>query len=147
MKPTLLIVFATLTGIAAGQDCAAASGRSYFYDGQFRKAAAQFEFALRDNPDDPAVHYWTGRAYEVLADIAAPLDHKYKAKARRHLTRAVELAPADPEYRRELFYFLVDSANFREAAALLRTVGEADPEYAMMQRELARDHRAHAPRW
>jgi len=138
MKASLFILFAVLTGIAAGQDCAVAPGRAYYYDGQFPKAAAYFEFALRDSPEDPALHYWAGRAHEVLADIAAPLGHKHRSKARTHLARAVELAPENSEYRRELFHFLLDSGDARQAAAVLHAVDEPDPEYAMMRRELER---------
>jgi Flp pilus assembly protein TadD len=144
MRASLLFVFATLTGIAAGQECAAAPGRAAFYDGEFRKAAAQFELALQDSPDDAVLHYWAGRSYEVLADIAAPLDRKNRSKARRHLSRAFELGPANPEYRRELFHFLVESGDFREAAAILCAAGESDPEYGTMRRELDRGRRANS---
>jgi len=83
-------------------------------------------------------------SYQVLADISFPLDHKYKSRARLHLTRAVELAPSEPEYRRELFLFLLHSGGVRQATALLTTVSESDPDYDWLRWELDAERNANA---
>ena len=141
----LVIILATvLGGAATGQDREMRAGRSCYADGDYRKAAAHFEMALKNAPDDAALQYWAGRTYEVLADIAFPFDHKYRSKARRHLTTAVELAPSQAEYRQELFYFLAGSGrSLREAAAMLPEDGQS-PEHATMRRELERARRSNS---
>jgi predicted Zn-dependent protease len=73
-----------------------------------------------------------GRSYETLADIATPFGRKYRALARTHLTRATELAPNHPEYRRELFEFLLDAGDQRRALAVLLASAESDPDYDSM---------------
>jgi tetratricopeptide (TPR) repeat protein len=143
MKTQLaLVLLLAGLGRAASLQPEFTSGRALYLDGEFRKAAAQFEAALAINPDDAECHYWTGMAYQRQADIAAPLDHKNRVRARAHLTRAVELAPDRTEYRRELFEFLLDSGGFRQAAALLRSVPPSDPDYEEMLRRFAQDKRA-----
>jgi len=144
MKASLLVLFALLSGAAAGQECGISKGRAYYADGQYRQAAAQFESALRDSPDDAALHYWAGMSYQVMADIGAPLDHRYRALALRHLTRAAELAPGDSEYRGELFHFLLDSGHWREAATILRNIDASDPERPSMEREFTRERHANS---
>src|ERR1700676_5277459 len=109
LKLFILIVFAGLASAAVGQQPEFAIGRAYYLDGEFKKAAAHFQLALKTDPYDAEANYWIGRSYRVLAEIAAPFDHKYNSKARVHLTMAMELAPGRPEYRRELFDFLLGS--------------------------------------
>jgi tetratricopeptide (TPR) repeat protein len=141
---SLVLLLVGVARSATGPECDFAAGRAYYSEGQFREAATHFELALKTNPEDAASHYWAGRSYEVLADVAAPLGHKYRPKARLHLSRAAALAPAELEYRRELFHFLLDSGGWREAAAIIRSVGEADPEYEIMLREFGRGRRVNS---
>lgn len=107
-----------------------AAGRSSFQAGEFKTAIAHFRQALDGNPNDHASAYWMGRSYETLADIST-FGRGHRAQARRYLTRAVELAPKQPEYRRELFHFLVDNDNLRQAELVLEKA-ESDPEYDSM---------------
>ena len=136
---SILILLAVLGSEAAGQKSEFATGRAYYTEGEFKKAAAHFQLALNVNPNDAESYYWMGRSYQVLADIASPFDYKYKSKARINLTKAMELAPGRSDYRRELFDFLVDSGGasrgaMRQAADLMRTVPEPDPDYNYMHR-------------
>jgi len=149
LKLSLLISLAGLSAAAAGRHSEFAIGRAYYLEGEFKKAAAHFQLALKTNPDDAESNYWIGMSYRVQAEIAAPFDRKYNSKARVYLTMAMELAPNRPEYRRELFNFLVDSAGssratLRQAAGILRTVSESDPEYASMHRQFQQESRANS---
>ena len=110
VKLPVILLFAGLCGAASGQQGEFAAGRASYDQGEFKKAAAHFQAALQVNPNDAGTYYWAGMSYQMLADIAAPFGHKYNAKARINLTRAMELAPNLSDYRRELFDFLLDSA-------------------------------------
>jgi tetratricopeptide (TPR) repeat protein len=128
---------------AAGQQSEFAQGRTYYAQGDFRKAAAHFQLVLKTNPDDAEGWYWTGMSYQGLAAIAAPFDGRYTSKARIYLTRATQLAPARQDYRRELFEFLLESAPssrtaLRQARAVLLTIPADDPDYAYLCRRLTR---------
>ena len=151
MKLTLIVLMllAVPGGKAADQQSEFAIGRAYYTEGEFKKAVAHFQLALRVNPNDPATCYWMGMSYQVLADIAAPFDARYNSKARVYLTKAVELAPSRPDYRRELFDFLLDSAGssrttLRQAAGILVTVSESDPDYICMRRRFEQQSRVNA---
>jgi len=126
MKLNLLIMMlAGFGGHAASQQSAFATGRANYAEGEFRKAAAHFQLALKINPSDAESYYWMGMSYQGLADIATPFGGKYNSKARLCLTKAMELAPSRPDYRRELFDFLVDSAN-SSGTALKQAAHAAD---------------------
>ena len=146
---SVLILLAALGGEAAAQGSEFATGRAYYTEGEFKKAVAHFQLALKVNPNDAESYYWMGMSYRVLADIAFPFAGKYTSKATICLTRATDLAPGRLDYRRELFDFLVDSfgssrAAGRRAADLLRTVPESDPDYNYLHRrfELGRKENA-----
>jgi len=148
-KTFILMLLGRLCWAAAGQESEYATGREYYAEGEFRKAAAHFQLALQINPQDASSCYWLGVSYAMLGEIAVPFDHKYNVKARVYLTRATELAPAQREYRRELFDFLLDSAGssratVRQAAAILRAMPESDPDYSSMQWEFERESHANA---
>jgi tetratricopeptide (TPR) repeat protein len=149
MKLNLLIpiLAAAISGQAAGPRSEYDIGRTYYKDGEFKKAAAHFQLALKTNPNDAECHYWTGMSYQVLADIASPLDSRYRSKARLHLTKAMELAPGRQDYRRELFDFLLDSAGsqpgaLKQAAGILLSVSESDPDYRFMRWQFEREKTA-----
>lgn len=143
--PAILLT-AVLGKAAPGQQSEFAIGRAYYSDGEFKRAAAHFQMAIRTSPDGAEAYYWSGMSYQMLADIAAPLGGKYNAMARVNLTKAAELAPYRLHYRRELFEFLLDSGRSsrsarRQAGAILRTVSESDPEYAGMRRRFEQARR------
>jgi tetratricopeptide (TPR) repeat protein len=131
----LLAVFA-VQGMAQQSELAA--GRASYRDGEFHQAVAHLQRALQSDPNDAACHYWIGRSYETLADIATPFGARYRKLARTYLTKASDLAPGRPEYRRELFDFLLDSPAFsrseqRQAVAIMLASAEADPDYEYLR--------------
>jgi tetratricopeptide (TPR) repeat protein len=137
----ILMLLAGFAGRAASRTPEFAAGRAYYAAGQFKKAVAHFRLALMVNPGDAEACYWTGISYQALADIATPFGGKNNSNARDYLTRAMQLAPGQPEYRRALFDFLLDSSDssrtaLRQAAGILSTVTESDPDYAEMRRRL-----------
>jgi tetratricopeptide (TPR) repeat protein len=140
MKLTRYIpmLLALLGSLATAQQSEVAAGRASYREGEFRKAVDHFQLALQSDPRDAQSHYWIGRSYETLADIALPFGAKYRTLARTHLTKAAELAPERPEYRRELFDFLLDSTDFsrseqHQAAGILLASAESDPEYEYLR--------------
>ncbi len=143
MKPALLF----LTVFAAfGQDSEVAAGRAYYAEGDFRKAAASFQLALKANSDDAEAWYWMGMSYQRLADIATPFGGRDFSKARGCLAKAMELAPGRPDYRDALFDLLLDSADssrtaLRDAAGILLTMPESDPDLSDMRRRLENERK------
>lgn len=129
-----------------------AAGRTDYTAGEFKKAAMHFQQAVKADPSDAEAHFWLGKSYAVLADIAAPFNSAGSSrKARRHLATAVELAPGHPEYRRELMNLLLDSADysrsaFHEAERLLAAMPKSDPDLAWIDWRLRemRDRRGSA---
>jgi tetratricopeptide (TPR) repeat protein len=118
LKLPVLILLAALGSAAAAQPSEFVAGRACYTEGEFKKAAAHFRLALKSAPNDAESNYWMGMSYQMLADIASPFGHKYRAKARVYLTKSVELAPTRTDYRRELHNFLLDSAgSSRDSAA------------------------------
>ena len=145
----ILMVFAGLGDQAAGKGSEFASGREYYGEAEFGKAAAHFQLALKDDPDDAETYYWTGMSYQRLADIALPFGGKYNSKAREYLTKATKLAPSDAVYRQALFNFLLDSANssrtaLRDAAGVLSATSESDPAYSDMRRRLEEERKVNS---
>jgi len=145
----MLALLAVFAGPAAGQRSELVTGRAYYAAGDFKKAAAHFQLAIKFNPNDAESYYWMGMSYQTLADIALPFGGRYNAKARVCLTTAVELAPNRPDYRRELFEFLLDPAAWsrssrRQAAAILHETSESDPDYAYMRQLFESERKANS---
>jgi tetratricopeptide (TPR) repeat protein len=111
----------------------AETGRSRFRDCEFKDAARAFTKALQFRPQDANLHFWLGKSYERMAEVAGPLHAAGNARqARRNLTRAVDLEPRNSEYLRELFDFYLDSPQwFRggldQAALLVERIAPDDP--------------------
>jgi tetratricopeptide (TPR) repeat protein len=138
MNWLILLLLSGLGSEAAGQGSEFVTGRAYYAAGEFKKAAAHFQLALKVKPNDAESYYWMGMSYQALSDIAWPLGHTYHSKARVCLTKAAELAPSRPDYRRELFDFLLESpgssrAALPQAAEILRMVPESDPDHPYMR--------------
>jgi hypothetical protein len=90
-----------------------------------------------------------GLCYQSIADLSEPFGAKYRAKARLALSKAVSLAPSRSDYRRELFAFLLDgdyvgATSFSQAADLLRSVPESDPDYFWMRGQFENAQRANS---
>jgi tetratricopeptide (TPR) repeat protein len=144
---TILTLLAAFSGPAAGQRSEIETGRGYYTEGEFKKAAAHFQLALRTGKDNAESYYWMGMSYQRLSDIAIPFGGRYNAKARICLTKAVELAPTRPDYRGELFEFLLDPAAssrsaLRQAEGILQTTSESDPDYSSMRARFESESKA-----
>jgi tetratricopeptide (TPR) repeat protein len=150
MKMNLTILaLVVFCGSAAGQRSEIETGRGYYTEGEFKKAAAHIQLALKTDPNNAESYYWLGMSYQRLADIALPFGGRYNAKARECLTRAVELAPGRPDYRGELFEFLLDPgassrSAIRQAAGILQTTPESDPDYSYMRGRFESESKANS---
>ena len=147
MKSTLLalLVLSALHAPAAEPEFSFGAGQSYYFDAEFRKAAAQFGPVCKAGHNAEAC-YWAALSYERLSDIAIPFGCRQKAKARVYLNEAAMMAPGRSLYREALFDLLLDSADcsgaaLRDAAAILSATPEADPEYRQMLRRLQMERR------
>ena len=119
------------------------AGKADYRAGEFARAAAHFQRAAAANPQNAEANYWLGLSYETLADIATPFGRKFRTLARTHLSAAVSAAPTQPEYRRELFEFLLDSGDLRRARAVLEPA-ESDADYVFMISQLEERGRLNA---
>ncbi len=149
MKLTLIfrILLMGFSAEGATQESEFAIGRACYSDGEFKQAITHFQLAVKSNPTDAESYYWLGMSYQTLADIAFPFAGKYMSKARAYLTKAMELAPGRPDYRKELFNFLLDPASSsratrRQAASILQLVSPNDPDYGTMERQFERETKA-----
>jgi tetratricopeptide (TPR) repeat protein len=145
----LLLLLAVLNGPAAERNSEFAVGRSFYAQGEFKKAVVHFQLSLDANPCDAEAFYWIGVSYQKLADIALPFGGRYHSKALVFLTRAVELAPTRRDYRLELFEYLLDPVSWsrssqRRAVAILDATPESDPDYSYMQDRLTSESKASA---
>jgi len=145
MKPTsFVILLAAFSSEIFGLSSEFAAGRARYADCEFKKAAEHFELAVKTNPDDAEAWYWAGMSYQRLADIATPFGGRYDRKARECLTKAMKLAPGQTGYRQALFDALLGSGDgsrraLREAAGILATMSESDPDYGEMCRRFERE--------
>jgi tetratricopeptide (TPR) repeat protein len=145
----ILTLLAVFSAPVAAQRSEIETGRAYYMQGEFKKAAAQFQLALRTGSNNAESYYWMGMSYQRLADIAMPFGGGYDGKARFSLTKAMELAPNRADYRRELFEFLLDPAGgsrtaLRQAAAILEMTPESDPDYSDMRRRFQSESKANS---
>jgi tetratricopeptide (TPR) repeat protein len=110
----------------------AGEGESQFEACEFSAAAHIFERALADSPSDARLHFWAGRSYARVAEVASLLSAPKDArKARIHLEAAVNLEPANRRYLEELFNFYIDSPQWFDgglsrATLLLERLGPDD---------------------
>lgn len=142
MKPGLFVaaMFTAMhaaSGVQPSPEFSA--GLRYFEEADFGKAAVQFGVGCNADRDAEAC-YWTGIAYERLADIRIPFGCRTAAKAHTFLTKAVNLAPHETAYRYALFKFLLDDADcsraaLPEAEGILSQIPQSDPEHDMMRKQ------------
>ena len=145
----LLVTMLGAGGQAAEPQPEYAAGRTCYNRGEFRKAAAHFHSAAVTHPDDADAWYWAGTSYERLADIAMPFGARYNAKARLCLRTAMNLSPNRGDYREAFFEFLLNSADssrtaLTEAAGILLTIPESDPDYSEMSRRLYNERKTNS---
>jgi tetratricopeptide (TPR) repeat protein len=142
----LLLMFAS-AAVSAESRNARNAGHSDYSAGEFKKAASHFQRALKADPNDAESCFWLGKSYEMLADIRGPLlGARASFKARLYLTRALQLAPRDEEYRRELFQVLITADHspgaLHRAESIIQMMPESDPDYPFVLMRLHREHEA-----
>ena len=109
-----------------------ADGEVLFRECEFKAAAHSFEHALTKEPGNARLHFWLGKSYARMAEVASLLSAQRNArKARAHLETAVQLDPGNREFRNELFEFYVDSPEWFDggldrAVAMLERLGPDD---------------------
>jgi tetratricopeptide (TPR) repeat protein len=139
-----LLMFAS-AAVSAESRNARNAGHSEYSAGEFKKAASHFERALKADPNDADSCFWLGKSYEMLADIRGPLlGARASFKAHLYLARALQLAPGNEEYRRELFQLLMavdhSPGALRQAESIIQMTPESDPDYPFMLMRLHQEH-------
>jgi tetratricopeptide (TPR) repeat protein len=123
------------------------AGQRCYEAGDFKNAVFHFKKMLAKDPNHAGAHFWLAKSYENLADMGGPLvGLRASSKARAHLARALQLAPANQEYRREYFAFLTVSDHspgaLREAEAVIQKTPRSDPDYPFMSLQLQNEYNA-----
>jgi Flp pilus assembly protein TadD len=115
-------------------------GKSYFMNGEFKKAQEAFEKAVAANPRNSTYYHWLGKAYGRRAETSSFLTAPGLAsKARQNFETAVSLDPKNKEAINDLFEYYLEAPGFLgggmdKAAALSKTIGALDPaeyQYAL----------------
>ncbi len=127
------------------------TGRRCYEAGEFKAAASHLQKAVKADPSDAASYFWLGKSHEMLADINGPvLGSRASSKARLYLVKALELAPANREYRRELFDFLLASDRtpgaLHQAERVIQMTPQSDPDYPFMSMQLENERMARSSR-
>jgi tetratricopeptide (TPR) repeat protein len=143
----ILVLTFTCTAWSAESRSVRAAGRRDYAAGEFKKAASHFQRVLKTDPNDADSYFWLGKSYEMLADIGGPLlGARATLKARSSLTKALQLAPDNEDYRRELFQLLIVSDHspgaLRRAESIIQMVPESHPDYPFMLVRLHQEYEA-----
>jgi hypothetical protein len=146
LRVVITMAFMAIHATAAMHTRELAAGMQYYEQAEFAKAAARFQVLCNVEGNAEAC-YWTGAAYERLADTRTPYGCRTAAKASPYFTKAMALAPDRPAYRDALFDYLVDHADCSrtalwEAAGILSMIPESDPAHALL-----RDRLIEAAQW
>ena len=136
----LAVAITSLHAAAAERSGEFAAGTRYYEAAEFGKAATRFRLLCNAEPNAEAC-YWAGLSYERLADTRAPYGCRTAAKAQPFFDKAMVLSGGRPLYRDALFEFLLNNAecsraSLWEAAGILATVPESDPDYDRMRTRL-----------
>jgi len=121
-------------------------GEALFRECEFKAAARAIEHALATGPETAQLHFWLGKSYERMAEVASPFFARRNArKAQSHLEAAAQRDPGNREFLKELFDFYVDSPEWFDgglarARALIGRLGPYDesPETLRMMVSLSR---------
>lgn len=89
------------------------TGRNYYMQGDYKKAAEAFEAALKRDPQNSMAALWLGRAYGRRAETSSPFTAPaYASRARQNFERAVQLDPRNLEALSDLFEYYLDAPGF-----------------------------------
>lgn len=125
-------------------------GEALFQQCEFKAAARVFEHALASEPENARLHFWLGKSYERMAEIASPLFARRDARrAQFHLEAAVRRDPANREFLRELFEFYVDSPEWfngglARARQILDRLGPDDEDRETLNMMLAQSQKEYS---
>jgi len=127
-------VLALLAGVPAENGAVyALMGKCYYRLGDFKKASASLERAVRLEPNSSDYHLWLGRAYGRRAEtslfVTAP---GLASKARDHFEKAYELNRANSEAAGDLFEYYLEAPSILgggmpKAIALAERTKDLDP--------------------
>jgi tetratricopeptide (TPR) repeat protein len=145
----LLALSCVATGAALQKD-----GEALFEQCEFKAAARTFEHALAGEPESARLHFWLGKSYERMAEIASPFFARRNArKAQFHLEAAVRRDPGNREYLRELFDLYVDSPEWFDgglarARQILDRLGPEDEDMDTLNTMVAQSRKEFSgPGW
>ncbi|HLK68415.1 MAG TPA: hypothetical protein VKU19_33515 [Bryobacteraceae bacterium] len=130
MGRVTVVLFALASAAFAGS--IPADGEALFRECEFKAASRSFERALIKEPGNARLHFWLGKSYARMAEVASLLSARRNArKARAHLETAVQLDRGNREFLIELFEFYVDSPEYFDgglscARAMLERLGPDD---------------------
>ncbi|HZU25624.1 MAG TPA: tetratricopeptide repeat protein [Bryobacteraceae bacterium] len=120
-------------------------GRSYFMDGDFKKATDSLQKAVALDPNNSEYMLWLGRTWGRRAETASPFVAPMNAgHARDCFQKAVALDPANKEALSDLFDYYLEApgflgGGFDKAANVARQIERIDPaEGHYAQAQLAR---------
>ncbi|MEI6503010.1 MAG: tetratricopeptide repeat protein, partial [Armatimonadota bacterium] len=103
-------------------------GAMYQLSGQPRKAAEQFELALKIRPDDP----------DSLANLGMVLAQTNRpAEARGYLEKALQVRPGDPKAQMMLGIIAVGEKDYDTAISRFQPLLDSDPNNVMVRYQLA----------
>ena len=148
-----LALYANGALVAAEADSAAiyaGEGERYFRQGEFKKAAREWEQAVKARAGNP--DYWDllGRAYERQAELSS-FPFRLTAKARTSFVRALELRPDHPGALADLIELETQpiglcEGSLDQVAPLVERLGAVNPEAALRARDALSDARRNAAR-
>jgi tetratricopeptide (TPR) repeat protein len=108
-------------------------GQNYYMQGEYKKAAENFEKAAAADPQNSDYELWLGRAFGRRAETASPFTAPGNAsKARQHFEKAVQLDPRNMEALSDLFEYYLEAPGFMgggldKATGAAATMAEIDP--------------------
>ncbi len=117
-------------------------GKSYYMQGEFKKASEVFQNTVVSDPEKSEYNLWLARAYGRRAESANPLTAPgHAAKARQYFEKAVQLDPTNGEALSDLLDYYIQAPGFLgggldKAADLLpkiKAVDSAEFHYAQAQ--------------
>lgn len=122
-------------------------GQCYYMLGEFKKASEAFEAALKQKPNDSALHHWLGKAYGRRAETSSFLTAPgYATRARREFEKAVELDPKNVEALTDLFEYYRQAPGFLgggkdKAERIALRIAAVDPAQGHYTRALLAEQR------
>jgi tetratricopeptide (TPR) repeat protein len=89
------------------------TGRNYYMQGDYKKAAEALETALKQDPKSSTAALWLARAYGRRAETSSPFTAPaYASRAHQYFERAVQLDPHNLEALSDLFEYYLDAPGF-----------------------------------